>query len=118
MPARRDDIVLEQGARFRRVYQFIRLDLTGDVLRMQVRAAPGDEVLIEVSSESPLATSRIEIDVGLSSAGERITTMAVVISEDLTAELSPGRLVYDIKSMVTFDRLIEGKALVTEQVTV
>lgn len=119
MPATRDDIRIRQGAAYRRVYEFIGVDLTGSLFRSQVRAAPGSDVLLDLASP-PVDGSGITAELAYTDDGRPVTTVTVVAQDDLTALMTPGFAVHDIK--VTYpndedDYLVEGKALITEQVT-
>lgn len=119
MPAQRDDIQIQQGSTYRRVYERIGEDLTGSSFHSQVRSAPGGAVLLDLSSP-PVAGSGITTELSYTDDGRPVTTITVVAQEDLTTPLVAGLAAYDLK--VTSqggepDRLYEGKALITAQVT-
>lgn len=119
MPAKRDDsLVFEQGAVFRKSWSFLGLDLTGAVGHMQARDASGT-LQLDVTYP-PVDGSGITIDVETSSTGEPVSTVTVVAQSDLTTLMTPGHVVFDIKLLNASDedeRIIEGSALVTPQVT-
>lgn len=121
MPAQIDtNVLIEQGSVFRRVYTFVGLDLTGATARMQVRTAPGSTVLLNLGMP-PVSGSGIEIDVSETENGQVISTVTVTAEQDLTTALTPGAVVFDIKvtdASDEDDRVIEGNARVTAQVTV
>jgi hypothetical protein len=120
MDTLRDDYaVFQQGAVFRREYTFLGLDLTGASAHMQVRDIPGGTVQLDVSSP-PVSGSGITIDVSVSSSGQSVSKVVVAAQDDLTVDMTPGNVVFDIKILDASGesiRLIEGNSLVTQQVT-
>jgi len=120
MPSKRDDsLVFEQGAVFRKSWSFLGLDLTGAVGHMQVRDAAG--VLQLDVTYPPVDGSGITIDVETTESGEPISIVTAVAQSALTTPMTPGHVVFDVKLLDASDedeRLVEGNALVTAQVTV
>lgn len=113
MPAKRDDIVIEQGSTYRRVYQLLDTDLSGGSAKSEVRDRPGPDGNLLLSFD-------VTIDVQYTDDGRPVTLLTLVAESDVTTDLEPGEAVHDIK--VTYengesDRIIEGKVRITEQVT-
>lgn len=114
MPAAKFDLVVEQGATYRRTIEYQNPDgtpypLTGFGARMQIRATYADQdALLSLTDNNGLT-----ID---GPAG----TIAIVISATDTATLPRGNQVYDleiISSSGEVDRLLSGLVIVSPEAT-
>ena len=111
-------ITVDQGATFILELQkteddeITPIDLTGCVIRMQVRASPGDAtVLAEFGTVLPLTGIVLDGPNG---------TMTLTITDEISAAWTFANGVYDIEIAFpggTVERLVQGKFLVDPEVT-
>jgi hypothetical protein len=116
MPAGKHDIIIEQGATFRRVITWkdangTAINLTGYTAKMQVRERVGSStVVLECSS----ANGRITLG---GSAG----TITIVAQDEITAPLTPmPKAVYDLELTSAggeVTRLLRGGVEIVPEVT-
>jgi len=119
MLAKRDDVIVPQGATYRRVYQLLDTDLTGYAVHSQFRDRPNGTVLLDLS-HPPVNGSGITVDVQQTDDGRPITILTVLALQDLTTPLAPGTAVHDIKITSPggeADRIVEGIVMITAEVT-
>lgn len=108
------NLVIEQGATFRRVLTWsiagVAVNLTGYTARMQVRADYDAAPILSLTSDPG----------GGITLGGSAGTITVLASASLTAALTPGAYLYDLElesADGTVTRLLKGQATVDPEVT-
>ena len=103
--AQRWDVLIQQGSTFERTLEAVGVDLTGMALRGQIRRSHGDPQILAAYTIT-LTPPR---------------TFKVELAATVSATLPAGRLVHDIEAYVQATgfvaRLLEGRAIVTPEVT-
>lgn len=112
MPAVNYDIVIEQGATFGLVITHENPDgtpinLTGMTARMQIRDSADDSLILELTTEN-----------GRITLGGTAGTITLAVTAADTAALTRGG-VYDLELVngAEVNRLVQGKATLSEEVT-